>query len=361
MIETNVKHLAGRMAKLAAGTAAAAILATGVAQAENITVFTWAGYEDPAFYTPYTEAHDEEPNFAFFGDEEEAFQKMVAGFEADVAHPCSQSVPKWRDAGIIEPWDVSRIPAYDDLNPGLTSVDGFVVDGNVYMIPYDWGNTLLVYNTESVPPEDTTSLQIFTDPKYAGRISLPDNVADAYALAVLAIGITDWTTMTDEQFEEANEWLRKAHQNVRFYWQDGGELQQAFANGEIDMAWAWNETPTTAKANGLPVDFTLDTEEGITTWICGLANVANGVGDEDRLYDYVNAMLGEASADFLVGDWGYGHSNMTLMSAMDQELLATYGYDDLESFKDKTLFQAAVDPQRQIAMNEMFERIKAGF
>ena len=229
------------------------------------------------------------------------------------------------------------------------------------MIPYDWGNTFLVYNTETVDEADVTSLQAFVDPKFAGRISLPDNVADIYALGALAVGVTDWTTMTDEQFEQANDWLRQAHQNVRFYWADGAELQQAFANGEVDLAWAWNETPTTAQANGLPVAFNRDTEEGFSTWACGLVKPVNGSGDEELLYDYVNAMLGESNAAFLVNDWGYAHSNKAMMDAMDPELLATYGYDNLDAFKDRTLFQAAVTPERQIEMNETFERIKAGF
>ena len=57
--------------------------------------------------------------FAFFGDEEEAFQKLRTGFKADVAHPCSQSVVKWRDAGLLKPLDTSRIPEWDNILPGI--------------------------------------------------------------------------------------------------------------------------------------------------------------------------------------------------------------------------------------------------
>ena len=119
------RTVAGRLKMLAAGAAGAALLSVGAAQAsDNITVFTWSGYEDPGFTQDFVAEHGKEPNFTFFGDEEEAFQKLMAGFEADVSHPCSQSITKWRDAGVIEPWDVSRIPAFADLNPDLTSIEG---------------------------------------------------------------------------------------------------------------------------------------------------------------------------------------------------------------------------------------------
>jgi spermidine/putrescine transport system substrate-binding protein len=55
------------------------------------------------------------------------------------------------------------------------------------------------------------SLEIFNNPAYAGRLSIPDNVDDAYALAYLATGVTDWSDVTDEQFEAATAWLRGIH------------------------------------------------------------------------------------------------------------------------------------------------------
>src|SRR3546814_6965581 len=65
--------------------------APAVAADPDLTVFDWAGYEDPAFHQDYLEKHSDSPSFAYFGDEEEAFQKLRAGFRADLGHPCSQS------------------------------------------------------------------------------------------------------------------------------------------------------------------------------------------------------------------------------------------------------------------------------
>ena len=58
----------------------------------DLIVFDWGGYEDPGFFGAYVEKYGDSPTYSFFSDEEEAFQKVRAGFRADLGHPCSQSV-----------------------------------------------------------------------------------------------------------------------------------------------------------------------------------------------------------------------------------------------------------------------------
>lgn len=327
----------------------------------DLTVFDWAGYDDPAFHQDYLEKHNDSPTFAYFGDEEEAFQKLRAGFKADLGHPCSQSVVKWREAGLLKPLDTSRIPAWGDLNPGLRDMPGFSHEGKAYFVPIDWGNTAVVYRTDLVPEADIESLQVFADPRYQGKISIGDNVDDAYALASLVIGLKDWTKMTDAQFADASAFLRKVHENVRVYWQDGASLAQVMASGEVTVAWAWNETPVTMQAEGHPIGMKRDTKEGLSTWVCGYSMLAGGEGDEQKAYDYINAFLAEGTADYLVNSWGYGHSNQVAMDKIDPEVLAGMGYDNVEAFRENTLWQAPIPTALREKMIAEFEKIKAGF
>ena len=327
----------------------------------TITVFDWSGYEDPAFHEAFTEKHGFSPNFAYFADEEEGFQKLRAGFKADLAHPCSQSVPRWREAGLLEPIDPARIANWDQLNPQLRDLPGFVAEGKPWWVPFEWGNTGLTYRTDQVPAEDVQSLQVFADPKYEGKISIGDNVDDAYALASLAIGLKDWTQMTDEQFGQASEFLRKVHQNVRLYWTDNADISQAMANGEVLIAWTWNETPVTLAAEGHPVAMNKDTAEGLSSWVCGYVRLKGAEGSEDEAYDFLNAIADARVAPYMVEAWGYGHANLDGMSAVDPAILAAKGYADVEKFRDKTLFQAPMPPELRQRMIAEFEQIKAGF
>jgi spermidine/putrescine transport system substrate-binding protein len=331
--------------------------------ADNIVVFDWAGYEDPAFHPSYTEKFGGEPDFSFFGDEEEAFQKLRSGFTADLAHPCSQSVSKWRDAGLLEPLDTSKLASWNDVLPGIKAMKGLMTadDGTAYFLPFEWGNTALIYRTDTLKPEDVTSLKAFADPKFKDRVSIGDNVDDAYALASLVVGVKDWTKLTDEQFSQASDFLRAVHKNVRLYWTDNTDLSQAIAGGEVDLAWAWNETATTLAADGVPVAMKKDTAEGLSTWVCGYVRLKGAAGSEEQQYGFLNAITDPGVSAYMVESWGYGHSNAKGMAAVDAKILADKGYADIDQFTSNTLFQSPMPTELRQRMIAEFEKIKSGY
>jgi spermidine/putrescine transport system substrate-binding protein len=323
----------------------------------QMTVFDYAGFEDPAFHSDYVEKHGSSPDFAFFGDEEEAFQKLQSGFEADVTHICAGNVNKFVASGLVEPWDIAKIPEWENLSTDLTGQEvGSTED--VYFVPVDYGSTAIAYNTEEVPAEDVASLDVFTNPAYAGRMALPDNVDDAYALAYLATGVTDWSTATMEEFEAASAWLREVHPNLRTYWTDPAELAQLLGSGEVLLSWAWNETLPTMAEEGFPIGFQREAEEGSSLWLCGYVNmVESASGDEQLAYDFVNAMLAPSSTVPLL-ESGYGQSNQVAMEGQGEEALTASGLGTIDA---PVLAQLPMDTEIREMQNETFERIKAGF
>ncbi|RFC68513.1 MULTISPECIES: extracellular solute-binding protein [Mesorhizobium] len=347
----------------AAGLFSFSLLGIVAADDGQLTIFDWSGYEVPEFHPAYVAKYGDSPTFTFFGDEEEAFQKLRSGFKTDLAHPCSQSVAKWRDAGLLEPLDTSKITAWGDMNPQIMGMKDLVStsDGKAWFLPWEWGNSLLTYNTEKVDAADVQSLRSLADPKFKDRVSIGDNVDDAYALASLAIGLKDWTKMTDEQFKEASDFLRQVHKNVRLYWTDTTEIVQAMSGGEVDLAWAWNDAAVQSALAGAPIKSTRDTKEGLSTWVCGYVRIKGGTGSVDKAYDYLNAINTPEVAKYLLTDWGYGHANAKAMSEIDPKVVADQGYGDVDKFLDKTLFQSPLPTELRQKMIEEFEKIKAGY
>ncbi len=335
-----------------------ALASAATAQDADLLVFDYSGFEDPVFHADYVAAHGNSPSFAFFGDEDEAFQKIRAGFQADVTHICAGSVTKWAESGILEPWDTSKLTSYADLDRNLTGAQIGDDVGDVFFIPTDFGSTAIAYNPDTVPAEDVATLNVFKDSKYAGRMTLPDNVDDAYALAYLATGTTNWTEATDAQFEAASNWLREVHPNLRTYWTDPGELAQIMASGEIQISWAWNETYPTMVDEGRPIAFQREAAEGSSLWLCGYVNLADAPGEEQKAYDYMNAFLAESSVVPLL-DAGYGSANATALTALvsEDDLVAS----GLGAIDVPVLAQLPMSNARREQQNETFELIKAGF
>lgn len=340
------------------GAVSLVAVATGTtAQDSDLLILDYPGFEVPDFHAPYVEAHGASPTFSFFGDEEEAFQKVRSGFRADITHICAGSVSKWTESGIIAPWDTSRITEYDNLNADLTGTTVGSDTDEVYFIPTDFGSTGIAYNPDVVPAEDVASLNVFTNPAYAGRMSIPDNVDDAFALAYLATGVTDWTQIGTEELDAASAWLREVHGNLRTYWTDPAELSQLMSSGEILISWAWNETYPTMVEEGRPIAFQREAAEGSSLWLCGYVKMENAPGSEDKAYDFLNAMLSSESTIPLL-EAGFGHANAAAMEAISDEELEASGLGDIDV---PVLAQLPMSNQMREMQSAAFEMIKAGF
>lgn len=324
----------------------------------ELVVTDWPGFDVEGMYATYKEKWGDRPTYAFVNSDDETFQKATSGFAADVSHPCAQMVPKYREADLIEPWDVSRIPEFKNIMPEFLNSSVIKDDKGVWIIPADWGATAIAYNTEKVPAEDVATLQVFADPKYAGRITMPNAADDVWALAYLATGVTDWTKATDEQFNAARDWLRKVHPGVRAYVNSGTELVQLMKSGEVLLAWSWPDGVALLQKENFPVGYQRTPKEGVTTWFCGLVNLKNGKGKEDKAYDYVNSWLRPEAAAALVNTVGYGHANTQGMKAIDAMTLEKAG---LGPINGPTLPQLPFDTALRDRQVAEFEKIKAGF
>jgi spermidine/putrescine transport system substrate-binding protein len=341
-------------------TAATLVIVTGAARAADpeMVVFDWAGWEMDGVLTEYVAKHGQKPTYSFFADDDEAFQKVSSGFKSDVTHPCVASLPRYREADLIEPWDTSKIPEFANLNPAFLESSYVTDDGGVWFIPTDYAYTAIAYNTTEVPAEDVASLQVFTNPKYAGRISLPDNSDDVWALAFLATGLTSWDNVTDEQFQAAADWLRSVHPNVRAYWADPAELSQLMATGEVLVSWSWNDGVALLQDEGFPVGFQRSPAEGASTWYCGYVNMKDAPGSEDKAYDFINSMLAHGSAQTFLDELGYAHANNAAMANIPADAQKAAFIDPVTT---PLLAQTPVTAEARERKIQEFENIKAGF
>lgn len=343
---------------LAGAVSGLALATSALAADKELTIFDWAGWEIDGALTPYVEKHGAKPTFVFYADDDEAFQKVTSGFKADAVHPCPGAVPRYREAGLLEPWDTSKIEAFANIDPKLFESHHIKDDQGVWFIPFDFAYTAIAYNKDTVPEADVQTLEVFKDPKYAGRISIPDNSDDVWALAFLATGVTSWETVSDAQIEAAAAWLREVAPNVRAWWSDPSELAQMMASGEVQVSWSWNDPVAILQADGFPVGFNRAPKEGSTTFFCGFVNMKDGPGDEDRVYDWVNSMFAPSSAMPIIEAIGYANTNTAAMATVPEDLQKAAFVDKI----DTTLFlQTPMEPELRDKLVEEFELIKSGF
>ena len=330
---------------------------------DHPTVFTWEGWDVPELHQPYLAKHGESPNMAIFGDEEEAFAKMRAGFKVDLTQPCTYKVPIWKDAGILDPIDTSRLSTWDDIIPSLKTIPGTYEVNNQYFFPTDWGLTSVLYRADLAPEYvDNESWGILWDPKYKGRLSMADSLIDGVMVAAIYIGAKDPFNMTDDEMAKTRAALKEQLPLMRYYWTSPADIEQALASGELVATSAWNSSYAALKKEGLDVRYT-SPKEGAMTWVCGFCLMSDhDPAKLDRIYDYLDAYASVESGVFALTEYGYGHGNINAFAKVEQDspgLLKELGYSvNVDETLNAGIFQAPMG--NEPALQAMFEEVKAG-
>ncbi len=350
---------------LAAGVAMAATpMASRRAMAaaeDQATYFTWGGYDIPELFGAYKEKNGELPNFAIFGGSEEALTKMRGGYVVDVSHPCNSGMPRWVKTGLFQPIDVSRLSNWPDIMPELVDLPGNQAEGgNVWMAPFDWGQTSVTYRTDLFEVDGEESWDMLWDQRYSGRLGSLASGGDAWWCGAIKAGVDFDKLDTDEAFEKIAAVMREQRPLIRVYTDDTTTLEQALAAGEMVAAMTWNSSAVTLKGEGVPVKFAKP-KEGALTWVCGLV-IHKDAPHLDKAYDVIDSLLSVDSGKFMINDYGYGHSNRKAFDAFDEETLVGLGLskNPIEILQAGH-FQRPQSQEWETRMNELFEQIKAGF
>jgi spermidine/putrescine transport system substrate-binding protein len=342
-----------------AGVALATLpMARARAAKPNLTVFTWSDYDDPMFHQAFIDKYGGSPQFALFAEEEEALQKMRGGFDPDVVHPCTSTLARWKEADLLKPLDTERITGWNDIFPQMKGIKGISFDNKYYIMPWDWGNESILIRTDLVG-EHENSYALMIDERFKGKLAMYDSVESMTVLCAKIAGVANPFDMTDEEIERTREVMKKVHANLRFYWSDTTEVQQALASGELAAGWAWNEAVMNLTDQGLPVEY-MRPKERMFTWVCGLSITKTGEGSHDQAYDFLSAMLAPESGKNLIEQWGYGHANSKSYAGVDPALLAKLGVGDPSKMFADTNFYEQMRPDQREKMIAIFDEVKAG-
>lgn len=276
--------------------------------------FTWTDYDNPGFFPDYVVKHGEPPLMQTFLDENEALSQLKSGLPVDVVHPCNGQVKGWRDAGVLQTIDPSRLSHWPDVFEPLKTISGAVIDGQQWFIPIDWGITSVAYRPDLVDISEE-SWSLLWDQRYAGRLAVGQDASDTVTIAGILAGARDPFAMTDDEFARAKELLVRQRPLISFYWNDQTTMEAALADGQIVASTAWPANVAKLKKLGVPIKY-MNPKEGAIGYACGLV-LARAATEVDAAYDLMNAMLAPEAGKWLVETLGYGHSNRKTFDIVD--------------------------------------------
>ncbi len=321
--------------------------------------FTWGGYDIPELFEEYYEKHGALPNFSPYASANEGLTRVQAGFVVDVMHPCNINMPAWIAAGEVQPLDTSRLSHWDDVVPSLKEIGKH--EGEHYFASVEWGQTSFVYRTDLVDLQgEEESWGLLWDERYAGRIGMQGNEGDSWWCAAIYAGIPFEEIGTPENIEKVATLLREQQPLVLAYYDDITSMEQALASGELVAAMTWNETPARLLEQGVPIKWA-EPKEGALTWVCGAA-ILSGAPMVDKAHDVVNSLLSPSAGNFMIDQYGYGHSNIKSFDTVSDERLTELGLPrDPDVLLASGKYQIFVSDDFTRTVANEFADIKAGF
>ena len=320
----------------------------------DLSILEWSGYQQEQYHPEYNAKYGGQPGIALFAEEKDAMQRMRNGYQVDLVHLCVNSLDEARDAGLIKPLDISRIPRWGDISPSLLEVEDIQVDGEYWFAPWEWGFSTVAYNPETIEVENAT-YDIFVDPRFKGRTALTSSLSVNHIIAGVIGGWADPLDPTDAEMETAPEIFRKMLENARFIWSDGTQLEQAWVAGDVSISYVFGSASLRMKKTGIPIVVV----EPLMTWMCGLSLSANGAGSEEQAYDYINAMLDPQSGVALFEQYSYGHANAKTVDLLDPDRIEGLGIDDPANFFERGLFTGGTPPAKEAKLYQLWFEAQA--
>jgi spermidine/putrescine transport system substrate-binding protein len=264
-------------------------------------------------------------------------------------------VERWKEAGLIQPIDLNRIKNWEKVFAVFRQLPGLVEGDQAWMVPWDWGNTSVLYRTDLLKNPEP-SWRVLWDKSLAGKIATIDAVHDTPVVAALLAGV-DPFNMSTEDMAKVKQVLQEQRPLVKMYTSDLTSVEQALASGELVAAMTWNASATSLKKQGVPVEF-MNPKEGMLTWACGMV-LLKDAKNVDLAYDFINAKLSTSSGKALVENYGYGSANGDSMQAVGADQLKELALpaDPGEMLKT-TVFTQPMKNNDEVS--KMFEEVKAG-
>ncbi len=257
--------------------------------------------------------------YSCFGTNEELYNQLTLGDEFDLVCPSEYMIMKLLNEDKLVKYDDSFYDASDDSNyyaKGVSPyISNYVKDIKVenvsiadYIAGYMWGVTGSVYNPEEVSEEDASTWKLMINPKYKRKVTMKDNVRDAYFASLGMLKSDELVKLFDDYksgkitFDEYHKILNqemndedpKTIQAVENLLQDNKDMFYSFEtdNGKSDIVtgkivtnYQWSGDGVfaldQAEEDGVYLNFAVP-KECTNLWFDGWVMLKDGIGGDDR-------------------------------------------------------------------------------
>ena len=284
----------------------------GGGDSNQLNFYNWSDYVAKNTIPRFEEEFDVEVTQDFFASNEELLAKLQAGGTGyDVIVPSDYMVSIMRKSGVVQKLDKSKIPNFDNLDPGFV---GLSYDpNNDYSMAYQWGTTGILYNPEAVD-EEVTGWDAMWNEKYEGKIGMLNDVRETFGASLKRLGYSLNSTNQGE-LDQAQAELETQKPLLRGYFAspEAGDL---VVGGDLALAHVFSGDGFLAIAENDKLVYIIP-EDGATRWVDNMA-IPEGAQNPEVAHKFINYILDADVGAELSNYTYYGTPNEAAFPKIDK-------------------------------------------
>ena len=155
---------------------------------ESLRIFMWTDNIPSDVYTDF----EKETGIKIIEDaissNEEIYAKIKAsGGGYDIVTPSLDYATIMMQEGLLAALDTNQMPNLTNIDPNIMK-HVFAIDTNhQYIMPFAFGPTVIAYD-KTLVTDDVTGFDIFSNPAYAGRMLLLNDMREVMGSALIYLG-----------------------------------------------------------------------------------------------------------------------------------------------------------------------------
>lgn len=255
--------------------------------ADQLYIYTWAGYTDNALLNRFAEKTGIRVVADVFDSNEAMLARVQAGGGRaySIIYPSDYMVVQMTELGLLSPLDHSNLGGLDRLKKQFQNP---VYDpGNRYSVPLSWGTTGLIYNTEQLKeaPEDWNYLWEHKQ-ELARRMTLASDVREVMGAALRMLGYSLNST-NQEQVKQAYEKLVELKPAIASFTTDAWRPQML--TGDLKVAMCYSSDANEVISDNDKLKYVVP-KSGSSLWTDTLV-IPKGSPNPEAAYQWINFML----------------------------------------------------------------------
>ena len=297
-----------------AGTGLSIAAEKANAEIPQLNVFNWSEYLPQSVIDKFEKTYNVKVNYSTFSSNEEMLAKLMAGGSSyDVVVSSDYMVDVLVKQNLIQPIDKEDIPNFVNIGDSFKNLE--FDKGNIYSVPYMWGDACIVYDASHVK-EKITGFSDLWNPAFKNSIVLLDDERAIIGMALQKNGhsIND---INHSDLEIAKKDLIKLQPNVKAY--DSDSPKTLLINGEAKIGYVWGAEAFLAKKENKNLKVVIP-KEGLFLQQDNFT-IPRGAKQKKLAETFINFIYSPEISAEISKAFPYANPNVAAQKIMDKNIL----------------------------------------